>query len=98
MDINATKDAITDGIIKSVKDYKNSIKELDPAVKRYFDKNIGNFRTFFWSWSFIKDGEEIEIEYKEQYMNGHYDFDSVNVPIKDVVDIAIDLILNKKEE
>lgn len=98
MDINATKDVITDGIIKSVKDYKNSIKELDPAVKKYFDKNIGNPWTFFWRWSFIKDGKEIEIEYKEQYMNGGYDFDSVNVPIKDIVDIMIDLLLNKKVE
>lgn len=97
MQIEAVKKTIMQGILKSVEDYNDSIKILEPAVKKYFkdhyDENWYNLN----DWHLVDNGNKIEIEYSK-YGIGEDDveYNTDIIPIETIVSVAVDLSLNKK--
>ena len=63
MALGAVEKIIRQTILKSVKDFKNSIEMLTPGVKKYFKDNYDEVFCSLDSWKFIEDGDRIEITY-----------------------------------
>lgn len=95
MEIEAIEKIITQDILKSVKDYNNSIEMLGPAVKTYFKDNYETLWSTLLGWKLINDGDEIEISYAEHYLTGHIEYKEDVVKTETIVSIAVDLSLNK---
>ena len=82
-------------ILKSVKDYNNSIEMLGPAVKKYFKDHYNDIWYHLYEWHLVDNGNNIEITYTEQYLSGAMEYNTVVVPLENIVSIAVDLSLNK---
>jgi hypothetical protein len=85
-------------VLKSVTDYKNSIEVLRPGVKKYFKDNYDNVWCKLISWKLINNGNEIEMMYTKEFLNGcvvctKEEFDTV--PTEIIVEIAVALSFNK---
>jgi hypothetical protein len=96
MEIGAVEKNIMQGVLKSVKDYNDSIEMLGPAVKKYFKDNYEQLWSTLRGWKLINDGNEIEISYAENYITGHIEYKEDVVPTETIVSIAVELSLNKK--
>lgn len=83
-------------VLKSVMDYNNSIKMLESAVKKYFKEHYDNIWCHFYEWRLVDNGNNIEITYTEQYLNGAMEYEVDIIPTETIVSIAVDLSLNKK--
>lgn len=82
-------------VLRSVKDYNNSIEMLAPAVKKYFKDNYEQLWSTLLGWKLINDGNEIEISYAESYLTGHIEYKEDVVPTETIVSIAVELSFNK---
>ena len=96
MEIGAVEKIIMQGILKSVKEYNNSIEMLAPAVKKYFKDNYEQLWSTLLGWKLINDGNEIEISYAESYITGHIEYKKDVVSTETIVSIAVEFSLNKK--
>ena len=96
MQIEAVKKTIMQGILKSVEDYNDSIKILEPAVKKYFKDHYNDIWYHLYEWHLVDNGNNIEITYTEQYLSGAMEYNTDVVPLETIVSISVDLSLNKK--
>jgi hypothetical protein len=98
--MNAVKTIIMQAVLKSVKDYNNSIEMLGPAVKKYFNDNYNEDRCYFDDWKIIDNGSNIKIAYTEYDLNADLEFEveykTDIIPTQTIVSIAVELSLNKK--
>lgn len=93
--MNAVETLIMQAVLKSVKDYNNSIEMLDSGVKKYFKDNYDEVFCSLDSWKFIEDGDRIEIS--------HNRLSTITTVIKltdvvqteTIVNIAVELSFNK---
>ena len=88
-------ETIMQEVLKSVKDYNNSIEMLGPAVKKYFNDNYNDIWYHLYDWYLIDNGNNIEITYTEQYLSGAMEYNTVVVPLETIVSIAVELSFNK---
>lgn len=98
MDLTSTSSFITKRVIKIIKDYNELFETFGPAVRKYFYDHYDKPTYRFSSWDFCYDGEKIEISCIKYMNSDMYEDEYIDVPTETIVDIAIDLILNKKEE
>ena len=100
MEIGAVEKIIMQGVLKSVKDYNDTIEMLEPAIKKYFNDNYNEDRCYFDDWKFIDNGSNIKIAYMEDDLNADLEFDveykTDIIPTQTIVSIAVELSLNKK--
>ena len=96
--MNAVETIIMQAVLKSVTDYKNSIEMLRPGVQKYFKDHYDEVWCTLRSWKLIGNGNEIEMMYTKESMNGcvvctkeEYD----TVPTETIVSIAVELSFNK---
>lgn len=93
--MNAVETLIMQAVLKSIKDYNNSIEMLTPAVKKYFkDHYDGDF----WSldnWKFIENGDKIEISYSQLGTITTVVKLTDTVQTETIVSIAVELSFNK---
>ena len=88
-------ETIMQEVLKSVKDYKNSIEMLGPAVKKYFNDNYNDIWYHLFEWHLVDNGNNIEITYTEQYLSGAMEYNTIVVPLETIVSIAVELSFNK---
>lgn len=88
-------ETIMQEVLKSVKDYKNSIEMLGPAVKKYFNDHYNDIWYHLFEWHLVDNGNNIEITYKRQYLNGATEYETDTVPTEVIVEIAVALSFNK---
>lgn len=93
--MNAVETLIMQAVLKSVKDYNNSIEMLDPGVKKYFKDNYDDIWCHLYEWHLIDNGNNIEITYTEQYLSGCIEYNTDIVPTETIVSIAVELSFNK---
>lgn len=93
--MNAVETLIMQAVLKSVKDYNNSIEMLEPAVKKYFKDNYNDIWYHLYEWHLVDDGNNIEITYTEQYLSGAIEYNTDVVPLETIVCIAVELSFNK---
>lgn len=100
MEIGSVEKIIMQGVLKSVKDYNDTIEMLEPAIKKYFNDNYNEDRCYFDDWKFIDNGSNIKIAYMEDDLNADLEFDveykTDIIPTQTIVSIAVELSLNKK--
>ena len=100
MEIGSVEKIIMQGVLKSVKDYNDSIEMLGPAVKKYFNDNYNEDRCYFDDWKFIDNGINIKIAYMEDDLNADLEFEveykTDIIPTQTIVSIAVELSLNKR--
>ena len=96
--MNAVETIVMRAVLKSVTDYNNSIEMLAPGVKKYFKNNYDEVWCTLRSWKLINNGNEIELRYTKESLNGcvvctkeEYD----TVPTETIVSIAVELSFNK---
>lgn len=94
--MNAVETIIMQGVLKSVKDYNDSIEMLGPAVKKYFKDNYNDIWYHLYEWHLVDGGNNIEITYTEQYLSGTMEYNNVVVSLETIVSIAVELSLNKR--
>lgn len=98
--MNTVETLIMQTVLKSVKDYNNSIEMLGPAVKKYFKDNYNEDRCYFDDWNFIDNGSNIKIKYIEDDLNADLEFETVHkndiIPTHTIVSIAVELSFNKR--
>lgn len=99
MEIGSVEKLIMQSVLKSVKDYNDTIEMVGPAVKKYFNDNY-NDRCYFDDWKFIDNGNNIKIAYMEDDLNADLEFEveykTDIIPTETMVSIAVELSLNKK--
>lgn len=96
MEIGAVEKIIMRGILKSVNDYNNSIEMLGPAVKKYFKDHYNDIWYHLYEWHLVDNGNNIEITYTEQYLSGAMEYNTVVVPLENIVSIVVELELFKE--
>ena len=94
--MNNVEKIIIQTILTSVMDYNNSIKMLEPGVKKYFNDHFDDVWCHFYEWHLVDNGNNIEITYKRQYLNGTMEYETDTVPTETIVEIAVALSLNKR--
>lgn len=95
MAIGAVEKIIMQSVVKSVMDYNNSIEMLDPGVKKYFKDNFDDVWCSLQEWHLVDNGNNVEITYRKQYLNGNMEYDTDIVPTEAIVCIAVELSLKK---
>lgn len=96
--MNAVETIIMHAILKSVTDYKNSIEMLKPGVEKYFKNHFDETWYTLRSWKLINNGNEIEMIYNKESINGCVvctSEESDVVPLETIVRIAVELSFNK---
>ena len=93
--MNAVETIIIQAILKSVTDYNNSIKILEPGVKKYFNDHFDDILCHLYEWHLVDNGNNIEIMYKQQYLNGAIEYKTDIVTTETIVSIAVELSFNK---
>lgn len=93
--MNAVETLVMQAVLKSVKDYNNSIEMLAPGVKNYFKYHYDDVWCHLYEWHLVDDGNNIEITYKRQYLNGAMEYETDTVPTETIVSIAVELSFNK---
>lgn len=93
--MNAVETLIKQAVLKSVKDYNNSIEMLDPGVKKYFKDNYDEVFCSLDSWKFIEDGDRIEISYNRLGTITTVIKLTDVVQTETIVSIAVELSFNK---
>lgn len=100
MEIGSVEKIIMQSVLKSVKDYNDTIEMLEPAIKKYFNDNYNEDRCYFDDWKFIDNGSNIKIAYMEDDLNADLEFEveykTDIIPTQTIVSIAVELSLNKK--
>lgn len=96
MALGAVEKIIRQTILKSVKDFKNSIEMLTPAVKKYFKDNYDDVWCTLRGWEFIDDGDEIAITYDRLGRITTTISETDIIPTETIVSIAVELSLNKQ--
>ena len=91
--MNAIEMLMMNAVLKSVKDFNNSIEILDSAVKKYFKDNHDDVFNEFIKWEFVEDGNLIKYIYEYKGLDNEYGTDVVN--LETIVSIAVDLSFNK---
>lgn len=94
--MNAVETLIMQAVLKSVKDFSNSIEMLTPAVKKYFKDNYDDVWRTLRGWEFIDDGNEIAITYDRLSRITSTISETDIIPTETIVSIAIELSFNKK--
>ena len=99
MEIGAVEKIIMQSVLKSVKDYNDTIEMLEPAIKKYFNDNYNEDRCYFDDWKFIDNGSNIKIAYMEDDLNADLEFEveykTDIIPTETIVCIAVELSFNK---
>ena len=99
MEIGAVEKIIMQSVLKSVKDYNDTIEMLGPAIKKYFNDNYNEDRCYFDDWKFIDNGSNIKIAYMEDDLNADLEFEveykTDIIPTQTIVSIAVELSFNK---
>lgn len=92
---------VAEKIIESVESYNISVETIAPLVKVYADKNLKDWQCFT-GWNFIDGGRNIEINYayEDFWSNTEYytEFDSISVPLIDIIKVMDDYITVKMKE
>lgn len=100
MEIGAVEKIIMQSVLKSVKDYNDTIEMLEPAIKKYFNDNYNGDRCYFDDWNLIDNGSNIKIKYMEDDLNADLEFEAEYktdiIPTQTIVKIAVELSLNKR--
>ena len=94
--MGAVEKIIMQSVLKSVKDFKNSIEMLTPGVKKYFKDNYDNDCCILRGWEFIDDGSEIAITYDRLGRITTAVSETDIIPTETIVSIAVELSLNKQ--
>ena len=93
--MGAVEKIILHSVIKSVMDYNNSIEMLDPGVKKYFKDHFDEVWCSLIEWHLVDNGNNVEITYAKQYLNGTMKHDTDIIPTETIVRIAVELSFNK---
>lgn len=92
---------VAEKIIESVESYNISVETIAPLVKVYADKNLKDWQHFS-GWNFIDGGRNIKINYSYEdfWSNTEYytEFDSISVPLIDIIKVMDDYITVKMKE
>ena len=94
MEIGSVEKIIMQGVLKSVKDYNDTIEMLEPAIKKYFKDNYVDIWYNLFEWHLIDSGNNIEISYMKQYLSGAIEYNTDVVPLETIVSIAVELSFN----
>lgn len=86
--MNAVETLIMQAVLESVKDYNNSIEMLDPGVKKYFKDNYDDIWYHLYEWHLVDNGNNIEMKYTRQYLNGAMEYETDTVPTEAIVEIV----------
>lgn len=93
--MNAVETLIMQAILKSVKDFNNSLEILEPGVKKYFKDNYDEVWCTLRGWKLIGDGSEIEITYDRLGRITTAVSETDIIPTETIVSIAVELSFNK---
>lgn len=91
--MGAVEKIIMQAVLKSVKDYNNSIEMLTPAVKKYFNSRY--VCCTLTGWKLIGSGHEIEITYDRLGLITSAIGETDTIPTETIVRIAAELSFNK---
>lgn len=94
--MNVVETLIMQSVLKSVKDFKNSIEMLTPGVKKYFKDTYDDVWCTLRGWEFIDDGDEIAITYDRLGRITTAISETDIIPTETIVSIAVELSLNKQ--
>lgn len=93
--MNAVETLIMQAVLKSVKDFNNSIEMLTPGVKKYFKDHYDDVWCTLRGWEFIGDGTEIAITYDRLGRITSAISETDIIPTETIVSIAVELSFNK---
>jgi hypothetical protein len=86
MDLKRVHQILSESFIKTIKEYKEIYKLLDPLIKRYWEKYHEEWEHFS-NWEFSEDGEYIIVDYNYLDYDDEWEWDQDNIPIDKVIEM-----------
>ena len=72
--------------IKTIKEYKDIVKLLDPLVKKFWETYREEWK-HFGDWDFSENGEYIIVDYNYLDYNDEWEWDNENIPIDKIIEM-----------
>lgn len=86
MSLTRVHQILSVSFIKTIKEYKDIYKLLDPLVKRFWEK-YREERRHFSNWDFSEDGEYIIVDYSYLDYNDEWEWEQDNIPIDKIIEM-----------
>lgn len=86
MELNRVHEILSISFTKTIKEYKDIVKLLDPLVKKFW-KTYREEWEYFSNWDFSEDGEYIIVDYTYLDYNDEWEWDNENIPINKIIEI-----------
>ena len=86
MDLKHVHQILSKSFIKTIKEYKEIYKLLDPRIKMYWEKYHKEWEHFS-NWEFSEDGEYIIVDYNYLDYDDEWEWGQDNIPIGKVIEM-----------
>lgn len=84
MELNRVHKILSESFTKTIKEYKDIYKLLDPLVKRFWETYEEEWM-YFGSWDFSEDGEYIIVDYNYLDYNDEWEWNNENIHIDKII-------------
>ena len=82
--MNAVHKILSKSFTKTIKEYKDIYKLLDPLVKEFWEENKEDWEHFS-NWNFSEDGEYIIVDYNYLDYNDEWEWNNENIHIDKII-------------
>lgn len=84
--MNGVQKILLGSFTKTIKEYKDIFKLLDPLVKKFWEKYREEWEHFS-NWDFSEDGEYIIVDYNYLDYNDNWEWNNENIPIDKIIEM-----------
>ena len=84
MELNCVHQILSESFIKTIKEYKDICKLLDPLVKSFWENYYEEWK-HFGNWDFSEDGEYIIVDYNYLDYNDEWEWDNEKISISKII-------------
>ena len=86
MELNRVHEILSISFTKTIKEYKNIVKLLDPLVKKFWETYREEWEHFS-NWDFSEDCEYIIVDYNYLDYYDNWEWDNENIPINKIIEM-----------
>ena len=86
MELKRVHQILSESFIKTIKEYNDIYKLLDPLVKQYWEKYEDEWK-HYGSWRFSEDAEYIIVDYNYLDYHDNWEWDEENIPINKIIEM-----------
>lgn len=86
MKLSRVHEILSISFTKTIKEYKDIVKLLDPLVKKFWETYKEEWEHFN-NWDFSEDGEYITVDYNYLDYNDNWERNNEDIPINKIIEM-----------